>query len=364
MPIQTGTHTIADLVANTFAGEAASDPQNMTALEDAIRRDLEAHNQRLQELLAAFSARSSERQTVYGTNAEMEFHSADEYSRGPTQKIAVGSRVEFPLDKFQLAVGFTADYLRRASVQDVAIRTVAVRRADVNLVQRKLREAFFGATNYTWNDRLVDGTDLAVKRLVNADSAPIPNGPNGEVFDGTSHTHYLASDWSAATADAKASDIADLIGTVTEHGHSEGLTVFINTAQESDVRGATDFVALLYPNTVSAPGGTEDRGQGVIDITNANNRLIGYFRGVPVRVKPWVPANYLLANATADGRKPLRQRVSAVAAEAAGLFIAGTIINHPLQAEYAEHFFGFGAWNRTNGAVLYTGGGTYAEPTF
>ena len=55
---------------------------------------------------------------------------------------------------------------------------------------------------------------------------------------------------------------------------------------------------------------------------------------------------------------------TAAAQEAAGLFIAGTIINHPLQAEYAERFAGFGAWTRTNGAVLYVGADTYADPSF
>lgn len=361
MPIKTGTHTIADLATNAFANEPAVD--NLAALQEAVQRDLDAHNEMLAEQLGVFARATTERTTVYGTNDEIEFHSADEFSRGPTQKIGVGAMVAFPLDKFQAAVGWTADYLRRASAQDVALRAIAVRKADTKNMQRALREALFVPTNYTWTDRVVDGAQLAVKRLVNADGAPIPNGPNGEAFNGASHTHYLADDWSGTpTADARATALASLTGTVSEHGHSEGLTIFINTAQEPAVRSASDFVGLIYPNTVPAPGGQDDRGQGVLDISDANNRLIGYWRGIPVQVKPWVPAGYLLAVATGDAQKPLAFRRSTIAQEAAGLFIAGTVVNHPLQAEYAERFFGFGAWARTNGAVLFVGDDDYAAP--
>src|SRR5690606_20919108 len=126
MPIQTGTHTIADLARNEFASELVV-PANIDAMDDAIRRDLEMHNQQTREMLGVLAEVSSERSTVYGTNAEAAFHRADEFSRGPTQKIARGAKVEFPLDKFQFAVGWTADYLRRATVQDMALKTIAAR---------------------------------------------------------------------------------------------------------------------------------------------------------------------------------------------------------------------------------------------
>ncbi len=365
MAIQTGTHTIADLARNVFASELVV-PNNIDAMDEAIRRDLEVHNQRTQEVLSVFAERSPERSTVYGTNAGADFHRADEFSRGPTQKIRRGAKVEFPLDKFQFAVGWTADYLRRATVQDMALATIAARQADLRNISNEIRNAFFGPTNYTYVDRIVDGNSLAVKRLVNADSATIPNGPNGETFDGATHTHYLASDWSDeyADADLRADDLSDLVGTVVEHGHAAGLTIFINRAQESAVRTATGFAPLLVPNVVPAPGGTALVGQGTLDITRADDRLIGYFNGHPVRTKPWVPAGYILVTAVEDPNKPLRFRPSAIPTEANGLFIAGDIVTHPLQAQYMEHFFGVGVKTRTNGAVLYVASDTYAAPTF
>lgn len=363
MPIQTGTHTIADLAANRFASELVY-PSNIDAMNEAIQRDLDVHNQRVQEITSVFVERSTERSTVYGTNASLEFHQADEFTRGPTQKPRVGGKVDFPLDKFQLAVGWTADYLKRATVQDMARTTIAVRQADLRNISNQIRNAFFGPTNYTWVDRLRDNNSLAVKRLVNADSAAIPNGPNGESFDGATHTHYLASDWSGDYADEEqiAEDLEALVHTVVEHGHAEGLTIFINIAQDSAVRSAPGFSPLLVPNVIAPPGGTQMYGQGTLDTSRVDNRRIGFFNGFPVETRSWVPAGYILATATSDPQKPLRMRVSEIPSEN-GLHVAGTIITHPLQAQYMENFFGIGVKTRTNGAVLYTGGEVYVAPT-
>jgi hypothetical protein len=50
---------------------------------------------------------------------------------------------------------------------------------------REAKIALFNPTNYTADDYLGDHRTqpiIAVKRLVNADSMPIPPGPNGEIF--------------------------------------------------------------------------------------------------------------------------------------------------------------------------------------
>lgn len=360
MAIITGTHTIADLASNLFATTTVAEA-GLENLNNAIQADLRMHNQRVEEMLSELAEITTERSTIYGTNVEGEAHRKDEFSRGPTQKVSQGSKVEFPLDGFQYAVGWTADYLRRATVQDMARKQIAARQAHVRQIQKDIKEALFGATNYTYVDRLVDSNSLAVKRLVNADSAPIPNGPNGETFTASSHTHYDGVDFTAASADARATALAALVQDVIEHGHSTDVRIYINQAQETEVRSTTDFEPLLYPNVV--PSTAADRAVGVLDITRTDNRLIGYFRGFPVWTKPWVPNDYALAFAAGDPRKPLRFRVSTVPGER-GLFIAGEIVTHPLQARYMEFFHGVGVFTRTNGAVLYLGNATYASPTF
>jgi hypothetical protein len=358
----TGTYTIADLSANAFATTTVQE-FGMDNLNAAIQADLAMHNQRTTEMLAELAEPTTERSTIYGTNADGDMVPKDEFTRAATQKVNRGGKVEFPLDGFQFAVGWTADYLRSATVQDMALRQISARQAHLRRLQKDIKNALFGSTNYTWTDRLEDSNDLAVKRLVNADSSAIPNGPNGETFTASSHTHYDAIDWSAADAAAKAAAIAALVQDVVEHGHGADVRVYINRAQEADFRSLTGFSALLVPNIVAAPGGTANVGVGTLDISKADNRLIGYFNGFPVWTKPWVPASYVLAFSAGDSRKPLRFRQSKKPSEQ-GLYLAGEIITHPLQAQYMEAKHGFGVFTRTNGAVLYLGGGTYTDPSF
>lgn len=357
----TGTYTIADLSSNVFATTTVAE-MGIDALNEAITADLAMHNARVTQVLSDLAQPTTERSTIYGTNADSDMVPVDELGRGPTQKITRGSKVEFPLDKFQFAVGWTADYLRRATVQDFALRQISARQAHLRRLAVDVKNALFGATNFTYTDRFVDSNDLAVKRLVNADSAPIPNGPNGEVFTASTHTHYDAIDWANANAAAKIAFVQGMFSDLVEHGHGADVRLYVNKAQETDLRALTpNFTPLPPPNVVQASTATV--AVGTLDITRADNRLIGYFDGFPVYTKPWIPALYFLTFAAGDAGKPLRFRRSSIAAEQ-GLFIAGQIITHPLQAQYMETFHGFGAYTRTNGVVGYLGGASYTVPTF
>lgn len=360
MPLMTGTHTIADLASNRFSTDLVVD--NIDAMNDAIQADLAMHNARVAEMVSDLCETSTERSTVYGTNAQGEAVPKDEFTRAPTQRITLGSKVEFPLDGFEYAIGWTADYLRRATVQDMAKGTISARQAHVRRIQFDVKRALFGPTNYTWRDRRVDSLDLAVKRLVNADSGPLPQGPNGEVFNAATHTHYDAIDWGAASAAAKIAFVQALTQDVIEHGHGNDVRIYINRAQETDFRALTpNFTPLPPPNIVQ--GANVTTAVGTLDVTRADNRMIGYFDGFPVWTKPWVPANYILTFAAGDPQKTLRFRISTLASEQ-GLFIAGEIITHPLQAQYMNFVHGVGVIGRTNGAVAYLGGASYTEPVF
>lgn len=360
MALQTGTHTIADLAENAFATTTVME-FGVDNMNDAIQADLDMHNARTDEMLRELAEISTERSTIYGTNAQGEMVQKDEFTRAPTQKIGVGSKVEFPLDGFQYAVGWTADFIRRASVQDMAKTTIAARQAHVRRLQYDIRSALFGPTNYTWTDRLVDGNDLAVKRLVNADSAPIPNGPNGETFTASTHTHYDAIDWGAANTAARDAFVRALVQDVIEHGHGNDVRIYINRAQETDFRALDGFEPLPFPNMVFRQ---TDTAVGTLDVTKADNRQIGYYDGLSVWTKPWVPASYIFtfAAGVAPANKTLRYRVSTVPG-VRGLYTAGEIANFPLQARYMEAVHGFGVKDRTNGAIGYLGAGTYAAPT-
>lgn len=357
----TGTHTVADLAENVFATTTVQE-YGMDRMNEALAADLAVHNARVNEVIGEIAEPTTERSTVYGTNASISMVKVDEFGRSATQKISVGSKVEMPIDMFQVSVGWTATYLRRATVQDMAKKQIAVRNAHLTRLEQDVKEALFGSTNYTYVDRLVDSNTLAVKRLVNADSAPIPNGPNGETFTASSHTHYDGIDWASANAAARIAAIQALIQDVVEHGHGSDVRVYINRAQETDVRALTpNFTALPPPNVIQASTATV--GVGVLDISRADNRLIGYFDGFPVYTRPWVPALYFFAYSRGSAGKPLRFRQLATPSER-GLYLAGTNAAHPLQADFYEAKHGFGAFTRTNGAILYLSSATYADPTF
>ncbi|HEY9463793.1 MAG TPA: hypothetical protein VIR54_11925, partial [Vicinamibacterales bacterium] len=93
-------------------------------------------------------------------------------------------------------------------------------------------------------------------------------------------------------------------------------------------------------------------------VTRLDNRAIGIFGAAEVWVKPWAIANYAFVCDTTDPRKPLVMR------QEEGLHLEATIETFPLRADYYEHMFGFGAWNRLNGAVLQFNNASYSAPTF
>jgi hypothetical protein len=68
----------------------------------------------------------------------------------------------------------------------------------------------------------------------------------------------------------------------------------------------------------------------------------------------------LVAIDTAAPQKPLVRRVER---NDRGLYIAAQVDVHPLRAQYSEHFYGFGAWNRTAVHVLKFNNATYSIPT-
>jgi hypothetical protein len=194
---------------------------------------------------------------------------------------------------------------------------------------------------------------LGVKRFVNADGASIPDGPNGEVYDGSTHTHYDAI--AGLTAAALQASIRDVV----EHGHGGKVVTVINIADEATVRALTGFTAYLDPRITLNSNAREATQR--LDITRLDNRAIGIFDSSEIWIKPWGIANYALSFDATTGNKPLLLRTRSGGAPT--LEIAAELDTYPLYSQYMESEFGLGVWTRTNGAVLYFGGGSYTNPT-
>ncbi len=346
----TGTHDISTLLATRYQSAADFGQDKIAAV---LAADVAAHNAIMMEMVSDICEVTTDRQRRYGTSISGEMVEVDEYGRAQPQVAKPGATVGFPLRLNQFAIGWTEKWMQTHTPADMAIATQNAQKAHMRAVVRDIKRALYGATNYTFYDHLVDNVELAVKRLVNADSANIPDGPNGETFDGSTHTHYNAN--ATLTAAALQANVEDVI----EHGHGSMVRLAIARADETAVRALSGFTA--YPDPRIIYRATDTPGQ-TVDISRLDNRAIGIFNGAEVWVKPWAIANYHFAWDAGATDKPLafRQRESAALQ---GLRIAATLNTYPLVAQYMEVEYGIGVWTRTNGAILYSASGTWADPT-
>lgn len=361
----TGTYTIADLLSNRDAAEARVIDYTPEALIQPLNDALAAHNAQVQDMMSDLVARTTERTGTYGVQQDAEMVEADEFTRAPTQKGQAKGSVGWPLGKKQFALGWTNDYFIRTTVKDMVEKQILAQRAHVNALRRGVRDALFGPTNYTAYERYdVEAYDqaLSIKRLLNADGDPIPINRNAASFNGATHSHYIGT--TSTSGAGLNTALMSLVDDVIEHDHGGAVRIYINRAQEATVRALDGFTAYLAPGIIA--GITADRAAGTLDTTRLDNRAIGQFHGAEVWTKPWMPAAYYFAFDSSDSRKPLRMR-EPVERQLRGLRRAAELNTFPLHAQYMEAHFGFGAWTRTNGAILHAdagNGGVYVAPTF
>ena len=353
-----GTHSVLDqlaLIRNQTAAEYGEE-----RLADEFARFLAAQNALVEAMVGDLVEFTDVRLTSYGTGARMEMIKADEYTRADAQKaVPTPTDIGFPLEPFQITLQWTRKYLQVATVADLAASMNAVREADERNVRREIQRALFTPTNnLTYVDRMVDGVTLPIRRLLNADSAPIPEDEFGNTFDGATHTHYLG------TGSFVAADVEAAVATVVEHGVTGEVRIYINRAQEAAVTGFANFTGYGAPLVRPGGGSTADEATGgPIQPFNLYNRAIGVWDGaVEVWVKPWIPANYLLVVEIDQNKRVLRFRRRAATGNGA-LQLVAQDERYPLRAETSEREFGISVWGRDQAAVLRTNNATYAAPT-
>lgn len=350
MATNTGTYDISTLLAVRFQSAAQF---GLDTIQRVLEADLQAHNAIVTQMVSDLCEVTTDRQRKYGSSVAGEMVEVDEYGRSVTQNPVSGDTVGFPLKLFQFALGWTSKYLEVATPADLAEGTIAAEQAHLRAIQRELKRAIYLSANYTYNDHLVDRVDLAVKRFVNADGAKIPNGPNGETFDGATHTHYDGN--AGLTAAVLSACISDVI----EHGHGGAVKLAISKTNEAAVRALSGFTAYPDPRIVFRASDTPGQ---TLDISRLDNRAIGIFDGAEVWVKSWAIAGYAFAWDAASPKKPLafRQRAQG---SLQGLRIAAELSTFPLIAKYMEAEYGIGVCTRTNGAVLDFVNAAYTDPT-
>lgn len=332
---------------------------------DGVAAMLDAYNAQVQAVTASLVDRTTSRLRRYGSAAIVEMQRLDEMGTPNAQKVRAGVPVGFPLENYGTALQWTLTYLKNRKAADLAAQVKAAAAGDQRRLLRNIKLAIYNAVNYNFTDYLVDHLEiipLPVKALLNGDGAPIPPGPNGEIYDGHTHTHYLAS----ATLTNAA--MAGALETVIEHFNEGQAVIYINRADEPAFRLLADFKSLVYDTTIRA--NNQEYGQGTLDPTRLYNRMIGYFRGAEVWTKPWAIAGYFFTYMQGVPQ-PLVMRIrgddpnGGTALDGAGDFVlVYEDEEHPLRARAWEREYGIGVWTRTNGSVLYCGGSgaAYVQP--
>lgn len=351
MALQTGIHDIAALRSVRFQTVKEFGIDNVNEI---LQRDLAAHNAIMLDMISLLCEPTTDALRVYGNSANGEMVEADEYTRAPTQRVQTGQTVGFPLKGFQYAIGWTEKWMAMHAPAEMAELVIAAQNAHRRRVRSEIAKAIYLSSNYTFNDFLVDKVDIGVKRLLNADSTNIPDGPFGESFNGATHTHYNAVN--GLDDSAMKANIDDVV----EHGHSNDIKVAIHYENQDAVQALTGFIPYEDPRLML--GTNEDHVQQRLNIRVINNRAIGLYKQAEVWVKPWAVEDYIFAWDAGSPEKPLTMRQRKQPG-LQGLRVAATNSAFPLTAEYMEAEFGFGVWNRTNGAVLYIGGSSYTDPT-
>lgn len=325
-------------------------------MAEILSEYLSAHNAIMAEAVSVLVDRTTDVDRWTGSAAQMSMVRMDEYGSPDVQKVSYGVRCGFPLHSHQGALGWTRKYMQTATVSEMAAQFTAMQVADRRRVVAEIKRALFLPTNYTDENSLANRRTLQpieVRRLVNADSLDIPPGPNGELFNSATHTHYLA------TASFVQANLAAALDTVLEHYNSGDAMIYIARAQEDTVRGFADFVKYAEPGYILSDNTTRIPGK-VLNPIATYNRAIGEFRGAQVWVKPWMISSYVFVFMSGPP-KPVAMRTRT--ANSGNLELVAENESYPLRANIYEREFGMGVQERTNGAVLYTGGGTYTAPT-
>jgi hypothetical protein len=316
----------------------------------AVQRELQAHDGNVRDMVAGIAVPTNERLWTASAGISKEMFEADEYSQVPTQKQLAGYNMGAPLRKRQISVGWTREYFRRKTVGQMSAELLACEEAHILMLYRDVRRALYFSSNYTFAERLQEPLiNIPVKRLINADSTVIEVGPNGEIFNGASHNHYLGS----ATLTAAA--VQSAVNTVLEHRITAGLRIVISQTDRTSFEALTGFKSYPDPRIQFM---NTDQNRQTIDLTRMNNLAIGTFSAAEVWVKPWAIANYVLVYDTQRPPLVFRTREGDLALQTAGEFDA-----FPLHTQFLESHYGFAVRNRLSAALLYFANGTYADPT-
>ncbi len=297
-----------------------------------------------------------------GSSNGMQRHT--EYGRPDAQRAATEGHM-LPLLAWDRGMGWTWDYLRTARMSQIeadiqdGIKDVRDKWR-VQILTRLLQRGDDSGTNKGLGSSGYSPGFATAAASTSVDFTPPANG--GTSFD-SDHEHYVGIAGGAFTnavfTDAKAE--------LREHGHEPPYEFIIGPADETTVRGLSDFYPVANSNV--AYGANTSLATLSMDADMIGGYYIGTHTDFNIRVVRGVPQYYGFAwksYGILSQRNPLRVRLQK------GMSMPQTIAmtdpragNATTPIQYLMMFleFGVGVGDRTNGTARYVNNATWSDGT-
>lgn len=357
MTTQTRIYDLEDLYVQRFNNLSTLDLNRVALTIEAYARDLALQ---VDKMLDEFTEEQTASRSVWGGAPKMAFDEVNEFGRGKPRADVQGQEVHFPLFKLSATQEASEEFWKRAKVKDLIDLTASMDIGYTSRVQDEIKAAIFNEKLHTKvKDWTVDKSDLdKIQPFLNGDNASIPPAPNGKTFSAGSQNHYFGITGSSVAV----VDVDYLVNHITEHGAGK-VVLYVDPAMPSTLAGlaSTKFVAvqpMVYVDQRAAVVARETMNPD----DDGDNMLVGYWNGHEVRTRSWVPTGYINGmNISGLLGKPLHRRIDPIYQ---GLLVAPEITNGILRTKESYFYMGFGAFNRSAGAVLdTTTQGSYTTPT-
>jgi len=288
-----------------------------------------------------------------------------EYGRADSQRATTEGHM-LPLKAWDRRLGWTWDYLRKARMTqieaDIQDGLKDVRdRWRIRILRRLLQRGDDSGANAGLGSSGYSPGFATTAASTSVDFDPPDNA--GTSFDNT-HEHYVAIAGGAFTnavfSDAKAE--------IREHGHEPTYDFLIGPADETTVKGLSDFTSAPESNLVYGANTTLATLEDTAD--SIGSYYIGAIHDFNVRVVRGIPQYYGFAYksyGTLSQRNPLRIQLSKGQGRPTVMAMsdprAQGSANYPIQSLMLFLEFGVGVADRTNGTARYVNNATWADGT-
>lgn len=337
-----------DIFAETLAGA------NLTTIDTAITTSVEEHNRQMGAIMNLFVEPTTEYSRRFIQTSSHRLQPLDDNGRARPVRMRGYYDVAWPIQEAGTAWG--ANYVARAkmTVGDANRITASMLEADMRWMRDHILAAFLDDDGWTFSDERWGS--LAIAPIANGDAVTYQILGGADTMATDDHITATATAIDDATNPFIAA--ADDLREHPENGNT--VVFFIPTNIRAAVTDLDTFFGSPDPNLTEGVGLTRLA-------TSLNATVPGEVLGYESASKAWfvewksLPTNYTIGT-TLGGIAPLRMRQD-VETVLNGFQRVADRADHPFLESQFLRRAGFGAWNRVNAYVLYTGGGAYAVPT-